>query len=140
MRVRHGSTPASMRRSTWPVRRSGEAAAACGAVELARRTGTAIAQLHCRLPAEQDDRLVQVPGAPWLLTLRDFLLTRLVEVVVHTDDLAVSAGVPGPQLPPQATDAVLTLLTRLAARRHGPAAVLNTLTRAERAPAMITAI
>jgi hypothetical protein len=39
----------------------------------------------------------------------------------------------------QATDTVLTLLTRLAARRHGPAAVLRALSRAERAPATIAA-
>ena len=37
-------------------------------------------------------------------------------------------------------DAVLALLTRLAARRHGPAAVLRALSRAERAPATIAAI
>jgi len=122
------------------VRRSGEAAAACGAVELARRTGSAVGQLRGRLPAEPADRLVQVPGAPWLLSLSDFLLTRLVEIVIHADDLAVSAGIDGPPLPRPATDTVLALLVRLAARRHGPAAVLRALSRAERAPATIAAI
>lgn len=121
------------------VRRSGQEAAACGPAELASRTGEAVTQLRRSLPAEPADRLLPVPGGTWLLALPGFLLTRLVEIVVHADDLAVSAGIPGPPMPPEATDAVLVLLTRLAARRHGPAAVLRALCRAERAPATIAA-
>jgi class 3 adenylate cyclase len=82
------------------VRRSGQAAAACEAAELARRTGAAIAQLRGRLPDEPADRLVQVPGAPWLPTLSDFILTRLVGIVarrialdyVRPEDTAVAGA------------------------------------------------
>jgi hypothetical protein len=35
----------------------------------------------------------------WFLRFDDFLLTFLVELVVHTDDLAVSVGIPTPDLP-----------------------------------------
>ncbi|WP_230205174.1 hypothetical protein [Parafrankia elaeagni] len=75
-----------------------------------------------------------------VLSLDDFLATRILEIAVHSDDLAVSVDVPTPALPVPATDAVLALLTRLAAHRHGPTAVLRAFSRAERAPTTITAI
>jgi hypothetical protein len=121
------------------ARRRGEAAAAIGAAELVRHTETALAELRAVLPGQPADRLVQAPGGSCLLTLPDFLVTRLVEFVVHADDLSVSVGVPGPVMPPRATDTVLVLLTRLAAQRHGTTAVLRALSRAERAPATIAA-
>jgi len=83
---------------------------------------------------------VHVPWGPWALSLDDFLTTRLLEIAVHCDDLAVSVGVPTPPLDPPALDPVLALLTRLAVRRHGQAAVLRAFSRAERAPATIAAI
>jgi hypothetical protein len=67
-------------------------------------------------------------------------VTRLLEIAVHTDDLAVSVGVPTPSLPAAVLDPVLHLLLRLAARRHGPTAVLRALSRAERAPVNISAL
>jgi hypothetical protein len=45
-----------------------------------------------------------------------------------------------PELPDSSFDPVLIMLTRLAARRHGQAALLRALARAERAPAAINAI
>lgn len=62
----------------------------------------------------------------------DFLLTRLLEIVVHTDDLALSIDVPPPTFPDDAVTPVLELLTRLAVGRHGQSAVISTLTRRER--------
>ncbi|MFD8006501.1 hypothetical protein [Streptomyces mirabilis] len=62
------------------------------------------------------------------------------ELAVHMDDLAVSLGLAVQELPEEAFDLVLVLLARLAARRHGQAAVLRALTRLERAPAAINAI
>jgi hypothetical protein len=63
----------------------------------------------------------------------------MMELAVHSDDLAVSVGLPTPPLPPGAVDTVVDLLTRLAVRRHGPTSVLRALSRAERAPATIAA-
>ncbi|MGN2635213.1 hypothetical protein ACTD5D_03275 [Nocardia takedensis] len=74
------------------------------------------------------------------MLLDDFLLTRLLELVVHSDDLALSADLPTPPLPPHVYEPVLDLLTRLAVTRHGQTAVLRTLARAERAPTTIAAI
>jgi hypothetical protein len=81
-----------------------------------------------------------MPWVGWALTLDDFLTTRTMELAVHMDDLAVSVGLAAPGLPDDAFDPVLMLLSRLAARRHGQAALLRALARAERAPAAINAI
>lgn len=82
--------------------------------------------------------VVRMPWWDWSLTLDDFLLTRMMELMVHADDLAVSLGVPTPQFPRSVTRPVFMLLTALAERRHGQTAVVRALTRAERAPASIT--
>ncbi|MGH8794092.1 MAG: maleylpyruvate isomerase N-terminal domain-containing protein [Stackebrandtia sp.] len=74
------------------------------------------------------------------LTFDDFLTTRLLELVVHSDDLAVSVGVPTPPAPESAVATVVDVLSRLAVRRHGATAVLRALSRAERAPARISAL
>ena len=81
-----------------------------------------------------------LPQTGWALSLGDFLVTRMLELAVHQDDLAVSVGLATPDLPDPAFDPVLVLLARLAARRHGQAALLRALARAERAPAAINAI
>ena len=75
----------------------------------------------------------------WSLRLDDFLLTRLVELSVHLDDLATSLGVPGPALSDAVTVPVRHLLVDLAAERHGDVAVLRALSRSERAPRTVSA-
>ncbi|MDX6311045.1 MAG: hypothetical protein QOF44_509 [Streptomyces sp.] len=67
-------------------------------------------------------------------------MTRMMELAVHMDDLAVSVRIAAPDLPAAAFDPVLVLLARLAARRHGQAALVRALARVERAPASINAI
>jgi hypothetical protein len=84
--------------------------------------------------------VVGLPWAGWSLTLDDFLVTRMLEITAHCDDLAVSVGVATPPLPASVTEPVLDLLCRLAVHRHGVIAVLRALSRAERAPATIAAI
>jgi Mycothiol maleylpyruvate isomerase N-terminal domain len=122
------------------IRQTGERiAAAEGAAALAARVGAAVAELGDRLRAEPADRLLRPPAGPWALRLDDFLTTRMMEIAVHSDDLACSVGVPTPELPPAVLDPVFALLWRLAVRRRGPTAVLRALTRAERAPATIAA-
>lgn len=123
------------------IRRSGEndAAAAGGADALAASTSAAVDALRTTLPAEPAGRLVRPSWVSWTLTLDDFLITRMMEIAVHSDDLAVSVGVAAPPLPAAVLDPVLGLLTRLAVRRHGPTAVLRALSRSERAPATISA-
>jgi len=86
------------------------------------------------------DVVVLVPWAGWSLRLNDFLTTRLLEIVVHCDDLDFSVDIPTPRFPPPVIDRVIGLLAQLAVQRHGATAVLRGLSRAERAPAGIAAI
>jgi Mycothiol maleylpyruvate isomerase N-terminal domain len=123
------------------IRRGGEdeAAAAGGAAALVASTAAAVETLRATLPAEPAGRLVCPSWVSWTLTLDDFLVTRMMEIAVHSDDLALSVGVATPALPPAVLDPVLDLLIRLAVRRRGPTAVLRALSRSERAPATIAA-
>ena len=106
---------------------------------LAARVDAAIEELTGSL-ATAPDRPVRIPlWGPWSLLLDDLLITRMMELAVHSDDLAVSVGIATPTLPERAVDTVIELLSRLAVRRHGPTAVLRALSRAERAPATVAA-
>jgi len=121
------------------IRRGGEQAAAEGPVALAARVDAAIEELTGSL-ATAADRPVRIPlWGPWSLLLDDLLVTRMMELAVHSDDLAVSVGIATPALPERAVDTVIELLSRLAVRRHGQTAVLRALSRAERAPATVAA-
>jgi len=120
------------------IRSRGEGTAGEGPAVLAEKSQTALAWLQQRLPAEAADRVVELRGA-WCLTLDDFLTTRLLETVVHVDDLAIITAVEPPQLPAQVTQPVIDLLAQLATVRHGPTAVIRTFSRTERAPETVSA-
>jgi hypothetical protein len=122
------------------IREGGESEAAGGAPSVLERAAESLRALRERLPAEPADRVVRPPAGPWGLSLDDFLVTRMMEIVVHSDDLAYSVGLTPPELPPSVVEPVLALLTGLAVRRHGVTALVRALTRAERAPATIAAI
>jgi hypothetical protein len=121
------------------IRSGGDLVAAGGPAVLVAGLDAAIAQLRKDLP-EVDDRPVRISlWGPWSLMLDDMLITRMMELAVHSDDLAVSVDLATPTLPQSAVETVVDLLTRLSVRRHGPTAVLRALSRAERAPSTITA-
>ncbi len=82
---------------------------------------------------------VLVPWTGAAMATDDFLVTRLLEMVVHTDDLASSVDLPTPDLPAGAVVPVLQVLTDLAVRRHGQAALVRTLSRPQRAPRDVSA-
>jgi Mycothiol maleylpyruvate isomerase N-terminal domain len=122
------------------IRARGEQAAAEGAEALSERAAAALEFQRNQIVKHSSDRAVFLPQTGWALTLDDFLVTRMLELAVHMDDLAVSVGVATPELPDAAFDPVLEVLSRLAATRHGQAALLRALARQERAPAAINAI
>lgn len=122
------------------IRGHAEELAAAGPVALVERVGGAIGGLAATLPDLPAGRTVRTPSGPWSLSLDDFLVTRMMEIAVHSDDLACSVGITAPPLPDSVLEPVLTLLTGLAVRAHGQAAVLRALARAERAPATINAL
>jgi len=82
---------------------------------------------------------VLIPWQGWALTAHDFLVTRLMEMLVHSDDLAASLDVPTPQFPDEAVRLVLGLLTSVAVERHGQTALVRALSRPQRAPASVSA-
>jgi Mycothiol maleylpyruvate isomerase N-terminal domain len=114
------------------------------AVQAAEGPDAGVALL-ARARAELESVLAEAPPATyipwqgWSLTTDDFLVTRLMEMVVHSDDLAASVDVATPDFGPAVLDPVLRLLTALAVRRHGQDALVRTLTRPQRAPATVSA-
>lgn len=69
-----------------------------------------------------------------VMSLDDYPVTRMMELVIHTDDLATSAGVAPPVFSSDATNPVIDRLVETARRRHGDRAVLMALSRRERDP------
>jgi len=121
------------------IRDGGDRTAADGVDVLLDQLRDAQLRLPGLLEATDADRAVLIPWQGWALRRDDFLVTRMMEITVHSDDLAASVGVTAPELPDEVLGPVFGLLTRLAVRRHGQSAVVAALTRAERAPAAINA-
>ncbi len=121
------------------IRSGGDANAEAGPQDLMARLAEARDRLPGLLADTSPDRPVLVPWQGWALRRDDFLVMRMMEIAVHSDDLAASVGVTAPALPDEVLGPVLALLTRLAVRRHGQSAVVAALTRAERAPGSINA-
>jgi hypothetical protein len=74
-----------------------------------------------------------VPWQDCCLATDDFLVVRLMEVVVHADDLAASVGAGTVTFDDEVLHPALALLALLGARRHGQAAAVRALSRVERA-------
>jgi hypothetical protein len=91
------------------------------------------------LAQAREPDLIHIPWQGWSLTTDDFLTTRMMELVVHSDDLASSVGLPTPTFPSEVVEPVLRLLTGVAVRRHGQTAVVRALSRPQRAPASVSA-
>lgn len=122
------------------IRSGGEQEAAGGPAALAARVAACVAELRASLPTVPDRPVRRPTWGPWSITFDSFVTSRLLELVVHSDDLAYSAGLATPAFPPRAVETVVDLLTRIALRRHGTTAVLRALSRAERAPDSISAL
>ncbi|WP_420623535.1 maleylpyruvate isomerase N-terminal domain-containing protein [Candidatus Poriferisodalis sp.] len=90
-----------------------------------------VADLDTRLADEPAGRLVAALGGR-LLTLDDFCRTRLIEVLLHLDDLAVSTGQTRPTTDPLGPAIVIEICIDIARNRNGDWNILYALTRAER--------
>lgn len=121
------------------IRSGAEQKAEDGHAALVARLEEAFAELPGILANQPADRDVLIPWQGWSLSLDDFLVTRMMEITVHSDDLAASLDREPPELPEQVLGPVLALLVGVSLRRHGQSAVVRALSRAERAPASITA-
>jgi hypothetical protein len=97
------------------------------------------ADLPALFEAPREPDTIFIPWQGWSLTTEDFLTTRMMELVVHGDDLAASVGLDTPTYPDAVITPVVGLLTGVAVRRHGQTAVIRGLSRPQRAPASISA-
>jgi uncharacterized protein (TIGR03083 family) len=113
------------------IRARGEEAAAGGPAALASDARATLARLTSRLAGEGPGRHVRVAGG-LVLTLDEYLRTRVVELVVHAGDLAASLGVEPVPPQPATTAVAIDVLVGVARIRHGDMAVLWALARRER--------
>jgi hypothetical protein len=80
-----------------------------------------------------NDEIIEFPGVAGLpVTIGEFLRSRIVELVVHLDDLLVSAGIDGIDLSRTAVTAACEVGTAINIERYGATEVLRALFRRER--------
>lgn len=120
------------------IREAGEQDSRVGPTAVTEAFADALLRLAERLPEESPERRVPVLSVPGAATaLRPYLASRVVEIVVHTDDLVASVDTPAVEIPPAAADVVFDALVTLARARAGDVAVLRAFTRVERAPSAV---
>jgi hypothetical protein len=117
------------------IRRSAASGAAAGPEAVTARVRDALGSVT-PWPAPAPTT-VSMPHWQWSMTLEDFLTTRMMEMVVHADDLCAGLDVPTPDFPPTVTGPVYALLVAVAEDQHGQAAVTRALTRRERAGSIV---
>jgi hypothetical protein len=110
------------------VRERSHAGAVAGARQVAAHVRDCLRRLTNRLGSEPPNRQVLAYGGQ-AMRLREYMRSRLVELAVHNEDLALSIGVEPPET--GVSDAV-DVLVGAARLRHGDAAVLRALARRER--------
>jgi hypothetical protein len=121
------------------IRAGGEKLAAEGRDSLCDRFERTVDELAKTLPG-LENRGVRMPHwGPWAVPLDEYLVSRLMEFVVHSDDLAVSVGLETPEFPRGVNETVIDLLTRMSLNKHRAIDVVRALSRKERAPQDITA-
>ena len=109
------------------------------AADVERVLGALPSALALSLAGKRTPDTVFVTWQGWSLTTEDFLVTRLMEIMVHSDDLAASVGLPTPEFSGPVVSAVIGLLSGVAVERHGQTAVLRALSRPQRAPGSVSA-
>jgi hypothetical protein len=113
------------------IRRRGDEMASEGATRLHEKAASTAERLRNRLALEPAGRRMSVLDGV-VLSLDDYLATRVVELVVHSDDLAMSAGIATPAFSAEAYRLAAEALVDTARQRHGDLAVIRALTRRER--------
>jgi Mycothiol maleylpyruvate isomerase N-terminal domain len=110
------------------IRARGAAVAAAGPDAVAAQAAAALVALEVRLPAERPDRRTVVAGGA-SMGLDDYLVTRVVEQVVHLDDVARSIGCDGFAVPDANVRLVLATGAWTGLRRFGAASMIRALFR-----------
>jgi uncharacterized protein (TIGR03083 family) len=116
------------------VREGAAARAAPGPEAVVAEVRALPARLRPAVDAAPEGRLVPVVqvrnGAA---RFDEYLVTRVVELVVHADDVACSVGTAAPEIPPPVLAVVTSAFLDLAVARSGGVAVVRAFARRERA-------
>lgn len=91
-----------------------------------------VKDLQTKLIGEAAERGIEVFGG-LCMPLDSYLVTRMVEAVIHSDDLSYSLDVDMPTFAPDVIDLVMVALLGMARARHGDVAMLREFARGERA-------
>ncbi|HJR45024.1 MAG TPA: maleylpyruvate isomerase N-terminal domain-containing protein [Actinomycetota bacterium] len=91
----------------------------------------ALERLQVRLLTEPADRLVTVLNE-LVMTLDDYLRTRIVELTLHADDVAVSIGAETPAFSEEIATIAIETMIETSRVRYGDLAILRALGRRER--------
>lgn len=113
------------------IRKRGDDASAGGHEKLLEDWDAMVVRLQERLPALKPGRTLTA-FLDTAMTVDGYLATRIIECVVHTDDVAVSVGLAPPSIPHEAASIAISALVEVARLRRGDLAVLRALTRRER--------
>lgn len=114
-----------------------EAGGQDGADAVSQRAAAALDDLRRDLPAVPADHVLAVLGGV-AIRLDEYLATRIVELVVHADDLVASVERMRPPALPAAGEATaVRVLAEVARRRTSTRAMVTTLARRERAPRQV---
>jgi hypothetical protein len=105
--------------------------AAAGQDALVARLDATLQSLDERFTSEPADRTVRVAGG-LVLPLDEYLVTRMVELVVHSDDLATSVGLETPEFDALTMACVVGCMLAMVRARHGDIAVMRGFARRER--------
>ena len=105
--------------------------AAEGQEALLARLDATLEALDARFASEPEDRAVIV-ALGITMPLDEYLVTRLIELVVHSDDLAASAGVETPEFDAMTMACVIGCMLAMVRARHGDLAVVRGFARRER--------
>jgi Mycothiol maleylpyruvate isomerase N-terminal domain len=105
--------------------------AADGQEALVARLDATLQSLDARFASEPADRAVRV-ALGLVLPLDEYLVTRMVELVVHSDDLATSVGLDTPEFDALTMACVIGCMLAMVRARHGDIAVVRGFARRER--------
>lgn len=112
------------------VRARATEAAAGGLGAVRSAWDEARAELGVRFSREDGDRTIAVRGSS--MHLDDYLATRLVELVVHADDMAAGLDADLPEFDDEVTGTVVAVLWEMARRTSRPLEIIRAMTRTER--------
>jgi hypothetical protein len=113
------------------VRADGRHVAEWGWPDVVAACRDRLATLEQRLPSDAPSHVMLGGRA---VPFGDYLGSRVVELLVHADDLAVSVGIAPPEPPAAAIGVALAYLLDAARDVHGDLPVLRAFTRRERTP------